>query len=219
MAVKVMLRGLNTILSVCWLPHQLSHAWDDVSTVVFDTALVIVNLFHILESVNFQLAKCHIIRSASQELPDANCLFDAWETQSGVIFISHMIVVRLHAVRDHPMLHILVLFTRLKQEVCFMLKVCLEDTLCVQVMWLSEVIAQWSTRRGFCFHPRLWRRLCLRLPVCYVLKGFEVGIRLKGFNGIIPGVQFITLILFNKSWHAGNTQIPSAHNFKVFRLV
>jgi len=47
-AVKATLRGINQMLGVRWLPHQPSHAFDDVSTPVFDSALVIVIPFHIL---------------------------------------------------------------------------------------------------------------------------------------------------------------------------
>ena len=50
-AVKATLRGVNLMLSIGWLPHQPSHASDDVSTPVFDTALLIVLPSHILESV------------------------------------------------------------------------------------------------------------------------------------------------------------------------
>jgi len=50
-AVVGMLRGENEMLSVGWLPHQSSHAFDDVSTPVFDRALVIVIPSHILESM------------------------------------------------------------------------------------------------------------------------------------------------------------------------
>jgi hypothetical protein len=50
-AVKAMLRGINKMLGVRWPPHQLSHAFDDASTPVFDRALVIVIPLHILESV------------------------------------------------------------------------------------------------------------------------------------------------------------------------
>jgi len=50
-AVKATLRGVNKMLGVCWLPHQLSLAFDDVSTPVFDRVLVIVIPSHILESV------------------------------------------------------------------------------------------------------------------------------------------------------------------------
>jgi hypothetical protein len=45
------LRGENEMLGVGWLPHQPSHAFDDVSTPVFDRALVIVIPSHILESM------------------------------------------------------------------------------------------------------------------------------------------------------------------------
>jgi hypothetical protein len=50
-AVKGTLKGVNVMLRVGWLPHQPSHAFDDVSTPVFDRALVIVIPSHILESV------------------------------------------------------------------------------------------------------------------------------------------------------------------------
>ena len=50
-AVDAMLRGVNEMLGVGWLPHQPSHAYDDGSTAVFDRPLVIVIPSHILESV------------------------------------------------------------------------------------------------------------------------------------------------------------------------
>ena len=50
-AVKATLRGVNTMLSERWLPHQPSHAFDDVSSPVFDRALVIVIPFYMVESV------------------------------------------------------------------------------------------------------------------------------------------------------------------------
>jgi len=50
-AVKATLRGVNMMLGVRWLPHQPSHAFDHVSTPVFDKVLVIVILSHIVESV------------------------------------------------------------------------------------------------------------------------------------------------------------------------
>jgi len=50
-AVKPALRGVNEMLGVGWLPHQPSHAVDEVSTPVFDWVLVIVIPFHILDSV------------------------------------------------------------------------------------------------------------------------------------------------------------------------
>jgi len=50
-ADKATLRGVNEMLGVGWLPHQPSHAFNDVSTPVFDRPLVIVIPSHILESV------------------------------------------------------------------------------------------------------------------------------------------------------------------------
>ena len=50
-AVTAMLTGINEMLGVGWLPHQPSHAFDDVMTQVFDRALVIVIQSHIVESV------------------------------------------------------------------------------------------------------------------------------------------------------------------------
>jgi hypothetical protein len=48
---KATLWGVNRMLGVRWLPHQPSHAFDEVSTPGFDKASVIVIPFHILESV------------------------------------------------------------------------------------------------------------------------------------------------------------------------
>jgi len=45
------LSGENDMLGVGWLPHQPSHAVDDVSTPAFDRALVNVIPSHILESM------------------------------------------------------------------------------------------------------------------------------------------------------------------------
>jgi hypothetical protein len=50
-AVKATLRGIHKMLGIRWLPHQPSHAFGDVSTPVFDRALVIVIPFHILDGV------------------------------------------------------------------------------------------------------------------------------------------------------------------------
>jgi hypothetical protein len=50
-AVKSPLRGENEMLGTGWVPHQPSNAFDDVSTPVFDRALVAVIPSHILESV------------------------------------------------------------------------------------------------------------------------------------------------------------------------
>jgi len=50
-AIEATLRGVNEMLGVGWLPHQPAHACDDVSTPVFDRALVIVIPSHILKRV------------------------------------------------------------------------------------------------------------------------------------------------------------------------
>jgi hypothetical protein len=50
-AVKAARRGFNEILSLGWLGHQPSNAFDDVSTPVFDRALEIVTPSDTLESV------------------------------------------------------------------------------------------------------------------------------------------------------------------------
>jgi len=49
--INAMQRGVNVMLSVGWLPHQPSHAFDDISTPVFNRPLVVVIPSHILESV------------------------------------------------------------------------------------------------------------------------------------------------------------------------
>jgi hypothetical protein len=43
--------GLNEMLRVGWLVHQPSHAFDDVSTPVFDKPLVIVIPSHLFKSM------------------------------------------------------------------------------------------------------------------------------------------------------------------------
>jgi len=50
-AVQAMLRGVNEMLGICSLPHQPYHTFSEVSTPIFDTALVIVIPSHILGRV------------------------------------------------------------------------------------------------------------------------------------------------------------------------
>jgi hypothetical protein len=50
-AIIATLSGINVMLGIVWLPHQPSHAFDDVSTPVFNRPLVIVIPSHILEGV------------------------------------------------------------------------------------------------------------------------------------------------------------------------
>ena len=58
---------------------------------------MIVISFHIFESVKFPLPESQIIWHASHVLLDAIPVFEAWETQSGVFFLQHVVIVRLHA--------------------------------------------------------------------------------------------------------------------------
>jgi hypothetical protein len=115
--VKATLRGVNVILGVGWPPHQPSHAFDDVSTPEVDSPLVIVIPSHILEGVYFPLPQCLIIWHASHEHLDAIAVFEAWETLSGVFFVQHIVIVRLHTLLLDPTLDIFVFFTRHKQVV------------------------------------------------------------------------------------------------------
>jgi hypothetical protein len=116
-AVKATLRGVNELLRVGWLPHQPSHAFDNVWTPVFDRPWVIVIPSHMFESVYFALPESLIIWHGSHELLVAIPIFEAWETQSGVFFLQHVVIVHLHALLLHPTLDIFVLFTRRKRVV------------------------------------------------------------------------------------------------------
>ena len=78
------------MLSVGWLPHQPSHAFDDVSTPAFDRALVIVIPSHILQSVYFPLSESLIIWHASYELLDTIPVFEAWVKQAVFSYFSMM---------------------------------------------------------------------------------------------------------------------------------
>jgi len=116
-AVKATLRGENEMLGVGSLPHQPSHAFDDVSTPVLDRALAIVIPCHILESLYFPLPESLIIWHPSHELLDAIPVFGASETQSGVFFLQHLVIVRLHALLLDLTVDIFVLFTRRERVV------------------------------------------------------------------------------------------------------
>jgi hypothetical protein len=69
--------GVNEILNVCRLPHQPSHAVDDVSTSIFDRAWVIVIPSHILESESFPLHVRLIMRHGTHERLDSIPIFEA----------------------------------------------------------------------------------------------------------------------------------------------
>jgi hypothetical protein len=51
----------------------------------------------------------------SHELLDAIPIFEASEMQSGVFFLQHIVIVRLHALLLDPTLDIFVFFTRRKR--------------------------------------------------------------------------------------------------------
>ena len=77
MAVEAMLTGVNIMPGQSCLPHQPSHACDDVLTPVFGRVLGIVIRSHILESVQFPLTVSLIIWHASHKLLDAIPVFEA----------------------------------------------------------------------------------------------------------------------------------------------
>jgi hypothetical protein len=181
-AVKATLRGVNEMLSIGLWPHQPSHAFDDVSTPVFDRPLVIVIPSHILEGVKFPLPQSQMNRHASYELLDAIPVFEAWETQSGVSFLQHVVIVHLDTILLDPTLDIFVLFTCRKRIVGIVLSVRLKATLSVAFPWLSNVIAQRSAGAGVCFHPWQRRWWWLRLLVCDVFNVFEVRKCIQIFN-------------------------------------
>jgi hypothetical protein len=109
------------MLGVGWLRHPLSHAADDVSTRVLDRPVVIVIPSHILESVLFPIPLSLILRHASQEHLDAIPVFKASETQSGVVFLQYVVILRVHSLQLDPTLDIFVLFTGRKQVVWIVL--------------------------------------------------------------------------------------------------
>ena len=86
----------------------------DVSTPVIDRALVIVIPSQILGSMYFTLPESLIISHASHELLDTIPIFEAWETQSGVFVLQHVVIARLHTLLLDPTLDIFVLFRRCK---------------------------------------------------------------------------------------------------------
>jgi hypothetical protein len=147
------------MLGVHWIVYQLSHAVHHVWTPVFDRALVIINPSYILENVEFHLPDCQITCDACHILQDAISVFEAWEMQSSVFFIQHVVIVRLDALLLDPTQDIFVLCTGRKQVVGIVLYVCLKATLSVSVPCLNTVITQRSTSTGQCFRlgQRMWQ--------------------------------------------------------------
>ena len=75
---------------------------DDVSTPVFDKALLIVIPSYILESVRCTLPESLIIWHASYDLLDDITVFESSETLSGVFFLQHIVIVCSHALLLDP---------------------------------------------------------------------------------------------------------------------
>ena len=117
---------------------------------------------------------CH----ASHELVVAIPVFEVWATQSGVFFLQHVVIVRLHALLLDPALDIFVLFTRRNRVVGIVLQVRLKAPLSVAFSWLSNVIVQLSAGAGVYIRP--WQRWWwLGLCVCDVFTVLEVGKRVQ----------------------------------------
>jgi len=112
-----MLRGVYEMLRLGWLPHQSSHAIDDVSTHVFHRALVNVIPTHIMGSELYPLPESLIICCAGHEFLHTIPILEAWEMQSNVFFLQHIVIVCLHTLLLDLTVNIFVLFTRCKQVV------------------------------------------------------------------------------------------------------
>jgi len=145
--------------------------------------------------------------------------FGSWETQSGVFFLEHIVIARLHTRPLYPTQDIFVLFMHRKRVVGIVLWGHLIATLSVASPWVTNVIAQLSacTEVHFCQRQTRWR--WLRHRVCDVFNMFEVGKRIQLFDWIFVAIEFTTLSRFNASGWAVNSQIILACNLKVFRMV
>jgi hypothetical protein len=151
---------------------------------------------------------------ASHELLDAIPIFEAWETQSDVFFLLHVVIVRLHALLVDTTLDIFILFTRHEWIVGIVWSVRLKASLSVPFPSLSNVLVQWSAGAWVYFRPRQrWR--WFRLHVCDVVNVFKVGNRVHVCNRIFVSIGFTTLSRFNVSGGTVNSQI----RLKVFRMV
>jgi hypothetical protein len=72
---------------------------------------------HIIESVKFLLPESLIIWHTSNDLLDGIPVFEAWKMQSGVFFLQHVVIVRLHNILLDPALYMVVLFMHGKRVV------------------------------------------------------------------------------------------------------
>jgi hypothetical protein len=109
------------MLVIGWVPYQRSHAFDDVWTPLFDTALGIVIPFHIHVSVYCPLPESQIIWHRSHELFDAIPVFEASEIQTSLFLVQHFVKVRLHALLRVPTRNMIALFTHFKLIVVIVL--------------------------------------------------------------------------------------------------
>jgi hypothetical protein len=148
-----MVRGLNEILSAGLRLHQPSHASEDVSTLVVEWLLLIDIPFHILGSVLFPFCMMLNISQASHEFLDANPISEAWETESGVFFLQHVVIVPLHAILQNSAMDIFVLFTSYTQVVQIVLEVLLMPTLSIAFRRVCNVFAWQCTSARVCFRP------------------------------------------------------------------
>ena len=100
---------------------------------------------------------------------------------------------------------------------CFL--VHLKQTISVTFPWLSNAIVQQGNCTGVCVRLRQRRRWWLSLPVCNVLKEFEVGKHVQVFDWMFVSIEFTTLSGFNALGRAANSQILLSCKVKVFRMV
>jgi hypothetical protein len=107
----------------------------------------------------FPLPNRLIIGHASHKLLNAIPIFDAWETQRGVVFLPHIVKIRLPAFLLDSTLNIFVLSMRRKQVVEIDLWVSLMATLSVEFPALGIAVNLGSAGAGvyFSLRRRRWR--------------------------------------------------------------
>jgi hypothetical protein len=141
------------MLSTGWLPHQPSHAVDDISTSVFDRALVIVIASHILQSGLFLHPERLNIWHACHELRDIIPVFDLWQMQSFVFFVQPIVLICHYGHLLDLTLDIVVLFTLPKLDDGIVLQIHLIATLCITFPSLSNEYTQQSAGTMVYFRP------------------------------------------------------------------
>jgi len=132
-----------------------------------------------------------MIWPASRDLGGSIALLEAWETQSGVIFIQDVVIVCLHTHHLDPTVDISVLPTRCKRVVGIDLSVRLKATLSFAFPLLSNAIDRRTAGCGMYFRlQHMWRSL--RLRVCEVFIVFDVGKLVQVFDWSYHIVEFTT---------------------------